>query len=66
MKMIIDYAGNRYETPETDEATAEQTKTALYEQLERLNKLELQLKDGGFLLLGSDAVKLCAIQILDT
>ncbi len=65
MRMIIDYAGNRYETPATDEVTAEQAKDALYSQLEKLNKLELQLEGGGFLLLGPKAVESCAIQILD-
>lgn len=66
MKMIIDYAGNRYETPATDEATAKETKDALYSQLENINKLEFQLEGGGFLLLGQKAVESCAIQILDT
>ncbi len=66
MKMIIHYDGNTYETPPTDEATAVDAAEALYSDLERLNKLKLELKGGGFLLLGGDAVKRCAIMVMDS
>jgi hypothetical protein len=66
MKMIIHYDGNTYETPSTDEATVADCAEALYSDLQRMNKLKIELKDGGFLLLGEQAVRRCAIMVLDS
>ena len=66
MKMIVHYDGNTYETPSTDEVAAVEAVEALYSDLDRLNKLKLELKGGGFLLLGEDAVKRCAIMVMDS
>lgn len=66
MKFIIDYAGKTYVSVDIDEATATEVAETFYNDLERANKLKIDLKDGGYLLLGSNAIKSCAIIILDT
>ena len=66
MKIIVEYNGNTYESAEKNEITAEQARTALYENFEDFTKLEVELKTGGYLILGRNAVCSCAITILDT
>lgn len=66
MKIVVHYEGREYETKETAEATVDEAMAAIYDNLDRLKKLKLELKGGGFLLLGGDAVKRCAIMVLDS
>lgn len=64
MKMIIEYAGKSYESAESDEETKEQVMKAMYADMENLTKIQMELKGGGFLILGSDAIQSCAIIIV--
>ena len=66
MKIIIEYQGNTYESKEDKNHTAEQIKDLMYKDFENMNKLSLELKHGGFIILGSDALRSCVIKILDT
>jgi hypothetical protein len=66
MKLIVEYGGKTYESIEDNSTSAEQVKTAMYNMFEESTKLQLELKDGGYLLLGRDAVRSCAVIILDT
>lgn len=63
MRIEIYIDGNKFETPDTEEATAEEVRDAIYEDLERLEKIKFDLKGGGFLLLGPDAVKKAVLVI---
>ena len=64
MKMIIRYDGYVYETCDNNEATAREAADNFY-SLGDLNKLQVGLKDGGFLFLGKEAVSKCAIMFVD-
>lgn len=66
MKIIVEHNGKTYESAENNDMTAEQVKIAMYESFEDFTKLEMELKTGGYLILGRDAVRSCAITILDT
>ena len=66
MKIIIEYNGNTYEGLDTNKRTAKEGKDVMYANFEKLTKLSLELKDGGFIILGSDALRSCVIKILDT
>ena len=66
MKIIIEYQGNTYKSKEDKNHTAEQVKDLMYKDFENMNKLHLELKHGGFIILGSDALRSCVINILDT
>lgn len=65
MRAIIDYAGNRYEAKPNPDLTAEKVAEELFANLEDYTKMQFELKDGGYLLLCGEAIKRCAIQILD-
>ena len=66
MKIIIEYQGNTYESAEDKSHTAEQVKDMMYKDFERLNKIQLELEGGGFIILGENVLKSCVIKILDT
>ena len=66
MKIIIEYQGNTYESKEDKNHTAEQIKDMMYKDFGDMNKLNFELKHGGFIILGSDALRSCVIKILDT
>jgi hypothetical protein len=66
MKIIVEHNGKTYESAENSDITAEQAKIAVYERFDDFTKFEMELKTGGYLLLGRDAVQSCAFTILDT
>lgn len=65
MKIIIDYNGKTYESRQSTTTTVEQMKQAIYSGFDDFMELEVELKDGGYLILGREAVRSCAIIILD-
>ncbi|AHX01204.1 hypothetical protein M316_0139 [Nitrincola phage 1M3-16] len=65
MKIIIDYEGNQYISEETEELTAEEMVDALYSEIERANKFKLRLETGEYLILGPEAIKRCAIIVVE-
>jgi hypothetical protein len=66
MRIVVRYAGEVYEMGEDSEASAADVSARLYEDLEHARMLRFALKDGGYLLLGEDALKRCAIMVLDS
>jgi hypothetical protein len=66
MKIIVEYNGKSYESAENNDMTAEEVKTVMYERFDDFTKLEMELKMGGYLILGPDAVRSCVITIFNT
>lgn len=65
MRMIVDYNGNRYESASNNDVTVEETTNSIYEEINTFSKLKIELKDGGFIIFGESALKLCAISIIE-
>ena len=65
MKVIVDYEGNQYTSEETEELTAKEMVDALYSEIEHVNKFKLRLETGEYLILGPEAIKRCAIRVVD-
>ena len=65
MQLIVDYNGIRY-ISKVENVSATEAKDALYKDWGSVNKFVMELDNGGYLILGSDAVQTCAIQIVDT
>jgi len=64
-QVTIKYEGETYKSALTDELSAKDMKDTIYAQLEDVNKMEMELEGGGFLLLPGNAFKGCVIQIHD-
>lgn len=58
MKIIIEYQGNTYESPDNKSHTAEQAKDMMYKDFHSLDKLHMELKGGGFIIIGENVLKL--------
>lgn len=63
-QIVVHYDGLMFETKDTDEATPAQLCEALYENLESVDKLKLELKDGSILMMPKDAVRRAVILIV--
>ena len=57
MRLIIYVNGLTFKSKSTSEMTAEKAKDVYYAHLEKMNKLEVNLDDGGFLIIGEQALK---------
>ncbi|MCP4100966.1 MAG: hypothetical protein GY750_06020 [Lentisphaerae bacterium] len=57
MKMTVHVNGLIFETPTTEEATVEEAKAAIYENIERLNKIEFETVDGSFVVMGEKSLQ---------
>ena len=57
MQLTIHINGLTFKSKATDEMTAEKAKSVFYEQFEKMNKLEMETEDGGFLIIGEQALQ---------
>ena len=64
-QITIIHEGENYKSKLTDELSAKDAKDAIYAKLEEFKKLEMELEDGGFLLIPENALKGCLIHIKD-
>ena len=65
MRMIIEYNGKIYESESNAEVSAEAATDQMCEYINDLSYLKIKLKDGGFAILGKEAIKNCVIEIFD-
>lgn len=64
MKIVIEYAGKTYESAETDDISQEAAFDDIYKQFEDMNKLSVDLANGGKLILGRDALQMAAVMVM--
>ena len=57
VQISIDYDGKTYLSKPSEEATALETKDAIFEVIAQMNKLELELETGDFLVMGGRALQ---------
>jgi hypothetical protein len=65
MQITVKYEGEYYKSSHTDEVTAEEFKETLYNIAGQLDSFQMELEEGGYLVLASEAVKLCVFIIKD-
>jgi hypothetical protein len=63
--MIIKIDGLTYQTKKSNELTAKEIQNKLYENFAGMEKLQCDLDDGGFLLMGRDALQRAQIIFYD-
>jgi hypothetical protein len=61
----IHYEMEVYKSKVTKNITALEAKDAMFEVLDQMNKIEIELEKGGYLLLGKDAVQKATILCLE-
>lgn len=64
MKIVIEYDGKRYVSKATDEKVDKEAADSLYAQLSEMEKIQVELEDGGWLLMQRDALRRAVILIL--
>lgn len=57
MRLTIYTNGLVFNSSSNSDMSAEKAKTLFYAQFERMNKLEMTLEDGSFLMIGEEALK---------
>ncbi len=57
MQLIIYVNGLTFKSKQSNEMTAEKAKDVFYSQFEKMNKVEMELDDGGFLIIGEQALQ---------
>lgn len=57
MKMTLHVNGLTFSSPVTDEVSVAEAKAAIYENIENMNKLEMECDDGSFVVVGEEALK---------
>ncbi len=57
MQLTIYVNGLTFKSQKSNEMTAEEAKDIFYDQFEKMNKLEMNLDDGGFLIIGEQALQ---------
>ncbi len=57
MHLTIYVNGLTFKSQKSNEMTAEEAKDIFYDQFEKMNKLEMNLDDGGFLIIGEQALQ---------
>ena len=62
-RLIIIYEGKTFTSKDTDEIGAQEMVERLYDNLEDLNKLKVELTDGTWLLLPTEALKRSVIMV---
>ena len=66
MQITIKYEGEYFTSPHTDESTVEAFTETMYEIGAELDRFKMQLEDGGWIVLPSDAVKKCVFIIKES
>ncbi len=57
MKLVIEYQGKQYESVENTNHTCEEIADAIYENFSEMTKFQLEMPNGGILILGERALK---------
>lgn len=57
MQLTIYVNGLTFKSMKSDAMTAEKAKDAFYSQFEKMNKVEMDLDDGGFLIIGEQSLQ---------
>ena len=57
MKFTLHVNGLVFESAITDKISVEKAKSAVYENIENMNKLEMESSDGSFVVIGKDALQ---------
>jgi len=65
MQMILRYEGGLYFSKRTDEVSTSETVEEFYEKFLQLDKLKIDLEDGGFLVLGKEAIVRSTFEFID-
>lgn len=64
MKVVIVFHGNRYESQETTDHTADEVSELFYKDFSSMDKFKMELAGGGSLILGKDAVQNAVVMFL--
>lgn len=64
MKVVIEYRGKIYESKETAEISQEEAFRAIYDDFERMHKLNVELADGSKIILGKEALQRAVIKVM--
>lgn len=64
MRIVVEYHGKVYKSKETCEVSVEEAANAVYENFSTLNKIKLDLEDGGYLVLGERALQSAVFMFL--
>lgn len=62
MHVEVDYNGITYISKETSEISAEELASKVYDSVAELDRFEMNLKDGGKMVIGPNAVKSCVFR----
>ena len=65
MRMTTHVNGMTFESAESNKSSASEACNIFYEKLEAVESIQVKLKDGGFLIIGSEAVKNAVIILND-
>ena len=57
MQLTIYVNGLTFKSKSGNHMTAEKAKSIFYDQFEKMNKVEMELDDGGFLIIGEQALQ---------
>ena len=57
MQLTIYVNGLTFKSKQSNEMTADKAKDVFYSQFEKMNKVEMELDDGGFLIIGEQALQ---------
>lgn len=66
MKMTLHINGLTFTSRVTDEVSVNDAKSAIYENIEQLNKLEMECDDGSFIVIGEAALQNSVIVFSET
>ena len=65
MKIVIHYQGEQYQSKEACDVTAETAATNFYEGVSESDVFKMELQDGGYVVLGKEALLRAAVLFLD-
>lgn len=64
MQIIIDYNGKTYKSKEASEVSQDKAFDAIYDDFEMMQKLNIELEDGGRLIMGTEALRRAIIKVM--
>jgi hypothetical protein len=65
MRVEIDYNGKTYKSKHIESSSAKDSAQEFYDKMVKLDSIRMDLKDGGYLVIGRDAVQLCVLRLYD-